>query len=100
MKERGSIDSLVSSMAVKLHYFEPSGRKIWTVVGKKNEHWLDPDLGFCSCEDFYYNALDTSGKCYHLKAVSSAIENGKIETVKFSDEEFEGFIGALIMEFA
>lgn len=98
MKEHGNIDSVVSSMGVKLHYFEPSGRKVWTVVGKENEHWLDPDLGFCSCEDYYYNAMDKGGECYHLKALRTAVEQDKVETVKFSDSEFENFIYALVSD--
>ncbi|MDE1866605.1 MAG: hypothetical protein KGI08_02695 [Thaumarchaeota archaeon] len=85
-------------MGVKLHYFEPSGRKIWTVVGNENEHWLDPDLGFCSCADYYYNALSTGGECYHLKAVRVAQAQNKIETVKFSELEFENFISALVKD--
>ncbi len=98
MKGRGNVDSIVSTMGVKLHYFEPSGRKIWTVVGKDNEYWLDPDLSFCSCADYYYNALSTGGQCYHLKAVKTALEQGKIEAVKFSDSEFDNFISALVRD--
>jgi len=85
-------------MGVKLHYFEPSGRKVWTVVGKENEHWLDPDLGFCSCEDYYYNAMDKGVECYHLKAARTAVEQDKVETVRFSDSEFENFISALVRD--
>ncbi|MDE1830007.1 MAG: hypothetical protein KGI25_06775 [Thaumarchaeota archaeon] len=85
-------------MGVKLHYFEPSGRTIWTVVGKENEHWLDPDLPFCSCADYYYKAMTAGGECYHLKAVRTAKEQGKVETVKFSDSEFEIFIRALVKD--
>ncbi len=98
MKGRGDVDSIVSSMGVKLHYFEPSGRKVWTVVGKDNEHWLDPDLGFCSCEDYYYNVMNSGGECYHLKAVKAAKEKEKVEAVKFSDIEFENFISALVKD--
>jgi predicted nucleic acid-binding Zn finger protein len=98
VKGRGDADSIVSAMGVKLHYFEPSGRKIWTVVGKENEHWLDPDLGFCSCADYYYNALSTGGECYHLKALRTAQARDQIETVKFSDSEFEIFISALVKD--
>lgn len=96
MTRRGDADSIVSERGVKLHHFEPSGRKIWTVVGKENEHWLDPDLGFCSCADFYYNALSTGGECYHLKAVKTAKEQDKVEVVVFTDSEFEGFIASLV----
>ena len=98
MKGRGDADSIVSGRGVKLHRFEPSGRKIWTAVGKGNEYWLDPDLGFCSCADYYYNALSTGGECYHLKAVRIAQEQKKIEIVNFSDSEFKDFISALIKD--
>ena len=96
MKESSNVDAVVSSSGVKLHRFEPSNREIWTVVGKENEHWLDPHLGFCSCEDYYYNALGTGGECYHLKAVRSAKEQNKVELIIFSDTEFESFIAALV----
>jgi predicted nucleic acid-binding Zn finger protein len=95
-KKPGTEEELVAGGAVKLHYFEPSGRKIWTVVGKENEHWLDPDLGFCSCEDYYYNALTTGRECYHLKSVKIAKDQGKVETIKFLDPEFESFIAAIL----
>ena len=95
-KEAENVDAVVSSKSVKLHYFEPSTRQIWTVVGKENEHWVEPDLGFCSCEDYYYNALEQNRECYHLKAVRVAKEKNIVETVKFSDYEFENFISALV----
>jgi len=96
VKNLENVDSVVSSRGVKLHYFEPSKRQIWTVVGRDNEHWLDPEMGFCSCEDYYYNAIDQNRVCYHLKAVRIAKEKNKVETVKFSDVEFENFITAII----
>ncbi len=40
------IDSVISENRVKLHIFEPSQRKIWTVVGKEKEYWLDQSLTF------------------------------------------------------
>lgn len=96
MKESGNAESVVSSKGVKKHVFEPSGKTVWTVVGKENEHWLDPDLEFCSCEDFYYNTMTTGRQCYHLKAVKLAKEQGNIEIIKFSDSEFDSFIAALV----
>ena len=96
MKESGNVDDIISSKGVKLHYFVPSKRKIWTVVGKENEHWLDLELGFCSCEDYYYNVLSTGSECYHLKAAKLAQEQDKVETVTFSDSEFESFVSALV----
>ena len=32
---------------LKLHYFVPSERKLWTIIGKNNEYWLDPELDYC-----------------------------------------------------
>ena len=98
MKESGNVDSIVSSNGVKLHLFEPSNRKIWTVVGKDNEHWLDSDLGYCSCEDYYYNAMEKGRQCYHLQAVKAAITQDKVETITFQDSEFESFISALVQD--
>lgn len=94
--EPGNVESIVSSSGVKLHLFEPSNRKIWTVVGKENEHWLDLDLTYCSCEDYYYNAMEKGGQCYHLKAIKSAQEQDKVEIVHFSDFEFDSFMTALV----
>lgn len=99
-KDSANLDAVVSGRGVKLHYFEPSNRKIWTVVGKDNEHWLDPDIGFCSCEDYYFNAMDTNGECYHLKSVKIAKQENKVEVIKFSDSEFESFITALVSDLA
>jgi predicted nucleic acid-binding Zn finger protein len=98
VKESGNVESIVSSKGVKLHLFEPSNRKIWTVVGKENEHWLDLNLGYCSCEDYYYNAMEKGKTCYHLSAVKAAIEQDKIEVIKFQDSEFESFILALVQD--
>ncbi|MDE1727841.1 MAG: hypothetical protein KGI02_00575 [Thaumarchaeota archaeon] len=97
-KESGDVESIVSTNGVKLHLFEPSGRKIWTVVGKENEHWLDSDLGYCSCEDYYYNAMEKGRQCYHLQAVQTAIKQDKIEKIIFQDSEFDSFISALIQD--
>ena len=97
-KETGNIESVVSSSGVKLHLFEPSNRKVWTVVGKENEHWLDLDLGYCSCEDYYYNAMEKGRQCYHLQAVKAAIEQGKVEIIQFQDSEFESLISALVQD--
>lgn len=97
-QEAGNVESVISSSGVKLHLFEPSNRKIWTVVGKDNEHWLDLDLGYCSCEDYFYNAMEKGRKCYHLQAVQSAIDKNKVETIKFQDAEFESFMSALVQD--
>jgi len=97
-KESGDVESVISSNGVKLHLFMPSNRRIWTVVGKENEHWLDLELGYCSCEDYFYNAIERGRECYHLKSVRAAKEQDKVEMIEFEDSEFEGFIGALVQD--
>ena len=57
-KDPDRIELLVSEGRVKLHFFEPSQRKIWTVVGKGEEHWADPDSYFCSCPGFYFGSIN------------------------------------------
>ncbi|MDX1596340.1 MAG: hypothetical protein R3327_05310 [Nitrosopumilaceae archaeon] len=92
------IDTLVSQNRIKLHVFEPSNRKIWTVVGKAKEHWLDPDMKFCSCPSYYFGRLNGKKFCYHIEAQKIAEKQGKFETIVFSDDEFYDFIKSVINE--
>jgi predicted nucleic acid-binding Zn finger protein len=92
------VERTVELGAVKLHFFEPSGRKIWTVVGKDDEHWADPDLQFCSCKNYYYKTLSNGEICYHLKCVQQAIQSNKFVRTKFDDTEYVGFLKVLLMD--
>jgi predicted nucleic acid-binding Zn finger protein len=67
--------------------FRPSGKKIWTVVGKDNEYWVDPETEFCSCNSFYFKTLSGGEPCYHIKAVKKSMQNG-IGAIEFDDEEY------------
>ena len=87
------IDLLLSEKRIKLHIFEPSDRRIWTVVGADKEYWFDPDLDFCSCPGYYFN-----NECYHLDNFSLAMSQNQIESITFSDDEYESFIGSLLSE--
>ena len=87
------IDSLLSEKRIKLHAFEPSNRKIWTVVGTDREYWFDPDLDFCSCPGYYFN-----NKCYHLDLFPTAKTSNQTELITFSDDEYESFMGNLLSE--
>ena len=97
-KVSNKIESVISEKRVKLHLFEPSNRKIWTVVGKGKEHWLDPDLDFCSCESYYFNTTNAEQGCYHLESLRLAEKENKVELIKFSDEEYGNFISGLISD--
>jgi len=92
------IESTVSEKRVKLHFFEPSQRKIWTVVGKSAEHWLDLEAEVCSCAGYYFGRLGGKSTCYHLESAYLAKKENKIETIIFSDEEYDDFISGLISD--
>ena len=84
---------------VKLHIFEPSMRRIMTVVGKQDEHWVDISLRFCSCSAFYFTTTrGAEPDCYHLKSSRIASGAGTIDVIRFDDEEFDGFVRALLHE--
>jgi len=97
-KDPDRIELLVSEKRVKLHIFEPSQRKIWTVVGKGEEYWLDPDGGFCSCPGFYFGGLNGKTSCYHLDSVHFAKRENSVEEIIFSDDEFSNFLSGLISD--
>ncbi|MDC0209809.1 hypothetical protein OAP30_01145 [Nitrosopumilus sp.] len=97
-KEPDRIEQLVSEKRVKLHLFEPSQRKIWTVVGKTEEHWVDPDGCFCSCPGFYFGSINGKTSCYHLDSIQYAKNQNKFETIIFSDDEFSSFLDGLISD--
>ncbi len=91
------VRSTVDGLGVKLHAFEPSGRHVWTVLGGGDEHWVDPDLGYCSCPAFRFERLKGGpGSCYHLDAALSAVRLGRHEVVMFSDDEYARFVAGLL----
>ena len=98
MKDENKVESAVEQKRVKLHIFEPSNRQIWTIVGKGKEHWLDPELNYCSCPGFYFGSLSGNKKCYHLESTKLAKEQDKVEIIKFSDDEYGDFISGIISD--
>lgn len=97
LKDSDKIESIVSEGRIKLHIFEPSMRKIWTVVGKGDEYWIDPVQKYCSCPSFYFSSINGKNNCYHLQAaIYAQKENKKIDDVIFSDNEFSDFVYGLI----
>ena len=92
-KKTKKISSLLSEKRIKLHIFEPSNRKIWTVVGTEKEYWLDPDLDFCSCPGYYFN-----NECYHLEWFPTSTIENKIEIITLSDHEYGDFIAGLLSD--
>ena len=97
-KDVDRIQSIVSEKRVKLHIFEPTQRKIWTVVGKGEEHWIDPDSNYCSCPGFYFGKLNGKTTCYHLESAHLARNTNQVEKIIFSDDEFSDFLSGLISD--
>ena len=89
------IDEAVTSGSIKQMRFLPSGKKLWAVVGKDNEYWADPELGFCSCKDYYFTTLSGKDECYHLKSIRKAISENRFTVTDFMDNEYAEFLQAI-----
>ncbi|HJU78842.1 MAG TPA: hypothetical protein VJ599_04675 [Nitrososphaeraceae archaeon] len=81
--------------SLKCHLFEPSKKKIWTIVGKHHEYWIDLDLDYCSCNDYYFRTLSGQGLCYHLDFAKEKMRSN-VDTVHFSDSEYGDFVKSMI----
>lgn len=81
-------DKATAQGNVKKLQFSPSGRTLWIVVGRDNEHWSDLELGFCTCKDFYFKALSGGSECYHLRSIRMAVDDSRFVTVEFDDIEY------------
>lgn len=92
------VKSAVSESRVKMHLFEPSKITVWTIVGKSKEHWIDPDYRYCSCKGYYFGMIDGKKTCYHLDLMSMAIKQDRVDTVRFSDDEFDDFMLGLVSD--
>jgi predicted nucleic acid-binding Zn finger protein len=74
----------------------PSKRVIWTALGNKDEHWIDPELNYCTCNDYFFRTLSGKGPCYHLTSAAEQIQLEKYEKVVLRDEEYGIFISSMI----
>ncbi len=75
---------------VKKYVFQPSGRVVWIVVGKERDYLILPNVYFCSCNDFYFRALDHQLRfCYHIIAQRIAEELSLYDIIEDSDDFYE-----------
>ena len=88
-------DDIISSGSVKQMLCLPSGKKLWVVIGRDNEYWTDPELGFCSCKDFYFATLSGGQDCYHLKSVRKAMQQKRFTTIEFDDSYYVRLLQAI-----
>ena len=82
------VDYTVRSGGVKQMLFLPSGKKLWVVIGRDNEYWTDPELGFCSCKDFYFTTMSGGQDSYHLKSVRKTIQQRAFTAIEFNDIDY------------
>ncbi|MEM3517938.1 MAG: SWIM zinc finger family protein [Nitrososphaerales archaeon] len=90
---------LLENKCIKLHKFSPSGREIWTVVGKEGDQLVDGSQPYCSCKYFYYKVL--SGKddiCYHLLGLIIAKQISAYDIIEFQDHEYASFLKNLLRD--
>jgi predicted nucleic acid-binding Zn finger protein len=84
---------------VKESRFLPSGRKVITVVGRLGDEFIDPDRPYCSCSNFFFRVLGGREEtCYHLLSYRIASETGRLDVVKFSDEEYGAYLAATVRD--
>ena len=89
------MDYTVRPGSVKQMLFLPSGKKLWVVIGRDNEYWTDPELGFCSCKDFYFATLSGGQDCYHLKSVRKTIQQRGFTAIEFDDSDYTQLLQAV-----
>jgi len=78
---------------IKKYVFQPSGRVVWIVVGKKRDYLVMPAIDYCSCYDFYFQ-FDHGHVCYHIIAQKLAEATGTFD--QFDDDD--QFYNVLIKE--
>ena len=93
-----AVDAVLSG-GVKEARFLPSGRKVVTVVGRLGDEFVDPEKPYCSCSNFFFRVLGGREEiCYHLLSYRMAAETGKLDVVKFSDEEYGAYLTATVRD--
>ncbi len=89
-----AIDAVLAG-GVKEVRFLPSGRRLFTVVGRLGDEFIDPDKPYCSCSNFYFRVLGgREDTCYHLLSYRIAAKTGMTQVVEFSDEEYAPYLAA------
>ncbi len=87
-----AVDTVLAG-GVKESVFLPSGRKLYTVVGRLGDEFIDPEKPYCSCSNFFFRVLGGREEtCYHLLSYKIASEVGKVDKTEFRDEEYRQYL--------
>jgi len=73
---------------IKKYVFQPSGRVVWIVVGKERDYLVMPAIGYCSCDDFYYQ-FDHGHVCYHIIAQKLAEASSRFDLFEDDDQLYD-----------
>ena len=70
-----------------------------TVVGRLGDEFIDPEKPYCSCSNFFFRVLGGREQiCYHLLSYKIAKETGKLDVIRFSDEEYGQYLAATVRD--
>jgi len=84
---------------VKESVFLPSGRKVITVVGSLGDEFVDPDRPYCSCSNFFIRVMGGREEtCYHLLSYTIAVRTGRLDVIKFSDDEYGAYFASAVRD--
>ena len=90
---------LVNTQSIKLHRFSPSGRELWTAVGKEGDQLVYEEQPYCSCRDFHYRVLgEKEETCYHLIGLKMAKQLKAFDIIEFDDEEYPQILAAILKD--
>jgi len=80
---------LVDTRKVRRYDFNPSGRMVWVVQGRKDEYQVIPEIPFCYCDDYYFRVMEKKrGLCYHIIAQRIAEALDQYEKIAKGDIEY------------
>ncbi len=85
---------LMNDGKVSKFQFNPSGRTVWIVTGRKDEYQVLPETKFCTCDDYYFRVMSRKKQlCYHLIAQQLAQALGKYRQDSLCDADYETVTG-------
>jgi predicted nucleic acid-binding Zn finger protein len=80
---------LADTHKVRRYDFNPSGRIVWVVQGRKEEYQVIPEIPFCYCDDYYFRVMEKKrGLCYHIIAQRIAEALEQYEKITKGDLEY------------
>jgi len=85
-------------ISLKCHLFYPSSRIIWTVVSRNNEYWIDLDLDYCSCSDYFFRTLSTKKLCYHIRNAKKLYTTNNYQSYRFADGDYLSLIASIVKD--